>query len=219
MEPVRIPLLRPFVGDNSLLIGHFNGATTSSAPVCKLAGFDFDDTLSERKAAGGKDKWRSSFWNHRFGSSPAMLRALHARGYRLLVLTNESVAHLKNADPLRAQITPKLERLAGWAADVGVPVLVLVATDKRTGTSSRGHTLHKQPVTAAGNAGMWHVAEELLGARAAPESFFVGDAAGRETDHGDDDRRLAAAAGVTFYTEDAFFGRDPLSLLADAANG
>jgi len=66
---------------------------------------------------------------------------------------------------------------------------------------------------------MWHVAEELLGARAAPESFFVGDAAGRETDHGDDDRRLAAAAGVTFYTEDAFFGRDPLSLLADAANG
>ena len=43
------------------------------------------------------------------------------------MLTNESVAHLKNADPLRAQITPKLERLAGWAADVGVPVLVLVA--------------------------------------------------------------------------------------------
>ena len=29
----------------------------------------------------------------------------------------------------------------------------------------------------------------------------------------------AAAAGVTFYTEDAFFGRDPLSLLSDAANG
>jgi len=92
VEPVRIPLLRPFVGDNSLLIGHFNGATTSSAPVCKLAGFDFDDTLSERKAAGGKDKWRSSFWNHRFGSSPAMLRALHARGYRRLVLAGERVS-------------------------------------------------------------------------------------------------------------------------------
>ena len=77
------------------------------------------------------------------------------------------------------------------------------------------NTFHKQPITPAGNAGMWHMAEELLGAEASAdgESFFVGDAAGRETDHGDDDRRLAASAGVRFYTEDEFFVRDPLSLL------
>ena len=214
-QPVRIPLPKPFVGTNSLLIGALNGITRVAAPTCKIAGFDFDDTLSERKAAGGKDKWKSTFWNHRFASAPAMLRALHARGFQIVVCTNESVAHLKNAQPLQAQLTPKLERLAGWAADVGVPVLVLVATDKRTGQSSRGQTFHKQPVTPAGNAGMWHMAEELLGAEASahPESFFVGDAAGRETDHGDDDRRLAASAGVHFHTEDHFFGRDPLGLL------
>ena len=97
-------------------------------------------------------------------------------------------------------------------------VLALVAISKRpTCVSARGHTMHKQPRSAAGNAGMWHVAEELLGlppgGGAGRESFFVGDAAGRPGDHGDDDRRLAASAGVRFFSETDFFRGDPLQLL------
>ena len=99
-----------------------------------------------------------------------------------------------------------------------MPILALVATSKKTGTSAAVHTLHKQPQSAAGNAGMWHVAEQLLGVApgggSGGDSFFVGDAAGREGDHGDDDRRLAASAGVRFYTEREFFERDPLGLVA-----
>lgn len=146
-----------------------------------------------------------------------MLRALASRGFSLVVCTNESVDHLKNPAPLLDQLTPKLARLSAWAADVGVPLVVLVAISKKAGVSSAGHTLHKQPTTSAGNAGMWHVAEALLGAPpgggSGGESFFVGDAAGRPTDHGDDDKRLAASAGVRFYTEIDFFRNDPLRLL------
>ena len=80
-----------------------------------------------------------------------------------------------------------------------------------------GHTLHKQPQSAAGNAGMWHTAEDLLGVPrgscSGPQSFFVGDAAGRDGDHGDDDRRLALSAGVQFWSETDFFRDDPLQLL------
>ena len=147
-----------------------------------------------------------------------MLRALHSRGYTIVVCTNESVDHLKNSAPLAETLRVKCGRVACWTEDVGVPVLALAATSKRTGFSNRGHSLHKQPRTAEGNAGMWDVAEELLGLEpgggfGGGESFFVGDAAGREGDHGDDDRRLAASAGVRFWSETEFFERDPLRLL------
>jgi hypothetical protein len=36
-------------------------------------------------------------------------------------------------------------------------------------------------------------------------SFYVGDAAGREKDHSDSDLLFAKAAGLRFFTEDAFF--------------
>lgn len=219
-QPVKISLPQPWRGDATLLACIFGGALRSSSPVCKIAGFDFDDTLSERKAADGKDKWRSTFWNHRFARSPAMLRALHARGFAIVVCTNESVGHLKNVQPLQSQLAPKCTRVANWAADIGVPILALVATNKKEGTSAAGHTLHKQPLSTKGNAGMWHVAEELLGVApgdgSGGESFFVGDAAGRDGDHGDDDRRLAASAGVRFFTEREFFERDPLQLVTSA---
>ena len=78
--------------------------------MVSVAVFDFDDTLSDRRAAGGKDKWRSTFWNHKFSRSCAMLRALHARGYRIIVCTNESTDHLKNPAPLTEQLTPKCVR-------------------------------------------------------------------------------------------------------------
>ena len=249
-QPVRVRLPDPWVGDAGLLLCTFGSCTQPTPESAKIAGFDFDDTLSERKAAGGKDKWKSaraharqtacqhayclscaakpvrrpclpgtgSFWNHKFGSSQAaMLRALASRGYTLVVCTNESIDHLKNAQPLHDQLTPKLTRVAAWAADVGVPILALVAISKKTGVAPSGHTLHKQPRSAAGNAGMWHVAESLLGLApgggSGGDSFFVGDAAGREGDHGDDDRRLAASAGVRFFTDTEFFRGDPLQLL------
>jgi len=153
-----------------------------------------------------------------------MLRQLHARGYIILVCTNESVDHLKNPQPLQDQLTPKCTRLSRWAEDVGVPILALCALSKKGGSSgtgpplhpTTGHTIHKQPQAAKGNAGMWHMAEDLMGlprgGGSGSGSFFVGDAAGREGDHGDDDRRLAHSAGVQFYTEREFFQGDPLRL-------
>ena len=225
---VEVQLPTPFMGNSSILVGWFGGKPSSQAS--RIAGFDFDGTLSDRRAVGGLSKWRSNYWNHLFPKSAQMIRALAANGYAIVVLTNESVDRLKNPKPIEDQLRPKCERLAGWAADIGVPVLVIVAINKLAVCSSTGHTFHKGPVNAVGSAGMWHTAETLLGLQngSAEGSFYVGDAAGRlqpgkvqgrdaaatpAADHGDDDKRLAESARVQFYTEDVFFTQDPEQVL------
>ena len=250
--PVKLPA--PWRGDSHVLVARF-GSSVGGTFTSRIAGFDFDNTLSDRRAANGQNMWKSTYWDHLFPSSPAMLRELCAKGYALVVMTNESVVrlatlrlarcawlgtfhccdspsvtlsllcslslpppqdHLKNAKPLEEQLGPKCHRVASWAQDLGVPVLALIAISKSGGVSSRGGTFHKQPRTDGGNAGMMHLAEELLGlapGSSTAGSFFVGDAAGRDGDHGDDDKRLAASANVPFYDEKTFFERDPLRLL------
>jgi len=209
---VQVRLPAPFVGNDEVVLARLGGSL-QVPPGTPIAGFDFDGTLSNRRASNGVNKWRSTYWDHLFASSRNMVRALAAKGFAIVVLTNESVDRYKNSKPMEEQLGPKCQRVAGWAADVGIPVLAVVAISKLA--VSGGHSFHKGPKGVAGNAAMWHTAEALLGmqSRANPGSFFVGDAAGRDGDHGDDDRRLAASAGVPFYTEDEFFLGDPLSLI------
>ena len=48
------------------------------------------------------------------------------------------------------------------------------------------------------------------------ESFFCGDAAGREKDHSDADSGFARACGLAFFTETEFFAQNRGPLSADA---
>ena len=45
----------------------------------------------------------------------------------------------------------------------------------------------------------------LINASDLKNSFYVGDAAGRDGDHNDTDRKFADNAGLTFFTPEQYF--------------
>jgi bifunctional polynucleotide phosphatase/kinase len=117
---------------------------------------------------------------------------------------------------IRNAVVSKTGRLAQFFAKAGVPAHVLCAT---------GDDHHRKP-----GAGMFHHFERECNTGQRPHviaslarwpwtppshstgasvdkaaSFYVGDAAGREKDHSDSDLLFAKAAGLRFFTEDAFF--------------
>ncbi|KAK3247316.1 hypothetical protein CYMTET_43180 [Cymbomonas tetramitiformis] len=177
----------------TLLVACFNGDYNAHAGgEPKVAGFDFDDTLCPRdfRVHGAEA------WSHMYPHAPAVLRRLVQDGYAIVVASNESLDRLKNQAPIQKTLDQKCGRIARWAADVGVPVLALVATSKKDTVGS----FHK-----AVGSGMWRFAAEALEVPSATDSFFVGDAAGRPADHGEDDKRFAKEAGLAFYNEKRFF--------------
>jgi len=196
------------------IVARFNEPTDAPFEPSCIAGFDFDNTLSPRGgrgvapgaieiSMGDKDPAK---WYHFFPHAPAVLRELVASGHALVVATNESTDHLKKKTPIEGAIQMKCGRVARWAADVGVPVLAFVALSKRARHAPSGAYFHKKQEADTDNSGMWQAAAAFLDlSPRADGSFFCGDAAGRERDHGDDDMLLARNARVRFYDEKAFF--------------
>ena len=132
---------------------------------------------------------------------PAVLRTLHAQGYKLVVVTNESLDRFKKLDAINNCVLKKTGRLERFAAAVGVPLQVLVATAKPDDVTGK-------PDFRKPGAGAWRYLCERGNGGVAPDlssSFFVGDAAGRPGDHSDSDRMFAEKVGVTFHTEKSFF--------------
>ena len=57
--------------------------------VRRLAGFDFDDTLSPL------DWGKPDAWSHLYGHAPRVIRQLHADGHAVAVLSNECLDRYK----------------------------------------------------------------------------------------------------------------------------
>ena len=72
--------------DDALLLGRFG---ESSQMVRRLAGFDFDDTLSPL------DWGKPDAWSHLYGHAPRVIRQLHADGHAVAVLSNECLDRYK----------------------------------------------------------------------------------------------------------------------------
>ena len=72
--------------DDALLLGRFG---RSSQMVRRLAGFDFDDTLSPL------DWGKPDAWSHLYGHAPRVIRQLHADGHAVAVLSNECLDRYK----------------------------------------------------------------------------------------------------------------------------
>lgn len=206
-DGVDVPLPPGWVcHDNSVLVwGAPNGvphriagghgwifATPDSATV---ASFDFDQCLCKTSFGNDPDDWSPLF-----PTVLGKLKALNEGGSRVVIFSNESTDRLKKPSALSKKIKMKCGRLQGFQQTSGVPMVMMIALKKdkyRKGT----------PGPEAG-IGMWHLLNDEYSGSIKPnvtKSFFVGDAAGRISDHSDSDKAFAINAGLKFYTESEFF--------------
>ncbi|KAH6639531.1 polynucleotide kinase 3 phosphatase-domain-containing protein [Boeremia exigua] len=198
---------------NSLLIGRQNTVTAvqaSRSPRRRIAAFDFDSTLVT--TASGKRFGRdASDWKWWHSSVPGKLRQLHEEGYLLAIISNQGGISLK-PDPKTVKSDQK--RLADFKSKVSavfsqldLPVSLYAAT---------GRDEYRKP-----RVGMWRELLEDYDLEDVEsvdleESFFVGDAGGREAvsgtsvkDHSCVDRDFASNIGLPFQTPEEYFLHEP----------
>ena len=142
----------------SLLIMSFGDPVTS----CKIAGYDLDGTLIET-ASGRKFAKDSKDWRL-MPKVVDKLQSLHRDGYKIVIFSNQ-LGISKGKQPV-GEFKVKAEAVA---RALKVPLLLLAATSRDK---------YRKPCVA-----MWeHMIKLENGGVAADlkESFYVGDAAGRE---------------------------------------
>jgi len=157
----------------------------------KIASFDFDGCLAKTSLF----KKGPDAWSILFPQIPHKLKTLHEAGYKLVIFTNQSDIGKAAKPETRAKaIKEKQGRLIGFVKKVDLPFQIFVATSKTTVTDA-----HRKPAI-----GMWTFMEEKCNGGQVvdkQQSFFVGDAAGRKSDHGDSDLLFARKLSLQFHTE------------------
>lgn len=148
----------------------------------KMASFDYDWTLVNPK--DGKT-FPSSVddWMWLYPSVPEKLKQYHAENYTIVVFTNQSKTWK------HAQIQLVMETLK-------IPVFVVIATSKAD----------YKPNPAVFNA---LPSFETI---CKDESFFVGDALGRKSDHSDCDKVFAENIGIKCYSPEEIFATSSTSI-------
>lgn len=159
-----------------------------------VAAFDLEGTLVtprtlERESICTADDWR--WWDERV---PARLRDLAAKGFKLVLFSNQAGSGKLEVEAMQALID-------AVQASLQAPLLALVST--------------KNDVFRRPRRGMWTLFTSCLAAGCRSpkmeESFFVGDAAGRpkgrgmKKDAGDSDLKFALNVGLHFKTPEEFF--------------
>ncbi|CAM6098591.1 unnamed protein product [Calypogeia fissa] len=170
----------------------FNAADNAE-PSEKIAAFDFDGTLVDTSVL----RQGADAWSLLYDSIPTKLASFYNQGYKLVIFTNES--NIDRFTKARAKaIDSKLGRLKGFMQAVTVPMQVFIACGK-----SGSNDVFRKPAT-----GMWYLLEKYLNTGLPIDrerSFYVGDAAGRRTDHSDADSAFAKVLGLKFLLpEDVF---------------
>ncbi|VDC03275.1 unnamed protein product [Peniophora sp. CBMAI 1063] len=190
-EPSNFRWLSPF--DRTCLRGvhlsplhPFTDSATSEGPVrVKIAAFDLDGTLIRFAGFGTKGPVRFDWWR---AGVPAKLKSLHAEGYLIAIISNQKY---KGKSLQRFQ--DKLPLIARALPDVPFYIFAATSDDK-----------FRKP-----GIGMWDALVSMLEVDAVAvdktQSFFVGDAAGRLSDHSDGDKGFAEAVGLSFHTPEAYF--------------
>ncbi|XP_058749930.1 polynucleotide 3'-phosphatase ZDP-like isoform X1 [Vicia villosa] len=166
----------------------------------KIAAFDFDGCLAKTAV----NITGPNAWSLMYPVIPDKLQSLYNDGYKLVIFTNES-----NIDRWKNQrqkaVDSKIGRLNQFIEKVKVPIQVFIACG--TGKSAKAGTKEADPFRKP-KPGMWQLMEKHFNSGITidmDQSFYVGDAAGRETDHSDADIRFAEANGLKFYLPEEYF--------------
>ena len=137
-------------------------------------------------------------------SVPGRLRQLHDDGWLVVIFTNQKAISLKRDGKSLQNDSKSLTnfktQVAGFVRQLDFPITILAATDE---------DLYRKP-----RIGMWTELRdeydlEQFDSIDMTQSFYVGDAAGRQKDkqkdHSTCDRDLAANIGISFQTPEEFF--------------
>ncbi|KAM9905930.1 hypothetical protein OXX59_009206 [Metschnikowia pulcherrima] len=185
----------------------------------RVAAFDMDDTLictsSGIKFGRGPHDWK---WRNK-EVLPVLEKKVIQENRVLVIFTNQSSVSVTEQRALVSKsyknLTVKLGLMAASLdAQYGYyPMLFFASTGKpRKGvyprSSDETHFSHRKP-----ESGMWSELERYLKRCFGPQyeidkeqSYFVGDAAGRDGDHSAADSGFAENAGVPFFVPEDYFG-------------
>lgn len=162
----------------------------------KIAAYDLDGTIITTKSGRVFPKDNDD-WKIAYSEIPGKLKQLHSDGYKIVFMTNQ--AGIARGNTNVKSFKNKIERIL---SKLGVPVQVFVAT---------GKGFYRKPAP-----GMWNALVEQKNDGIpvdTAESFFCGDAAGREAnwapkkkkDFSSSDRLLAINLGLNFFTPEEHF--------------
>ncbi|XAR56464.1 3'(2'),5'-bisphosphate nucleotidase [Bertholletia excelsa] len=163
----------------------------------KVAAFDFDGCLAKTSVK----RVGADAWSLMYSSIPEKLQSLYNEGYKLVIFTNES-----NIDRWKYKrqvaVDSKIGRLNKFIELVKVPIQVFIACGIGK-SDGKAEDPFRKP-----KPGMWHLMEQHFNSGISVDrnqSFYVGDAAGRDDDHSDADIKFAEAIGLKFYLPEEFF--------------
>ncbi|GAA6052022.1 hypothetical protein JCM3770_002325 [Rhodotorula araucariae] len=170
--------------------GHFEW--DKPAPSSKVAAFDLDGTLI-RPREGRKYPKNDTDWEWLSPHIVSTLRNLHADGFSIVIISNQGLK-------LDSRINYFKRKMPVIARALDIPLRTFAAFD---------YNEFRKP-----SPGMWHAFVDSFNGGTAidyAESFYVGDAAGRQSDHSDTDRKFALNCGLPFFTPEEFFLGQPAS--------
>ncbi|KAL5346492.1 DNA kinase/phosphatase Pnk1 [Pseudogymnoascus australis] len=162
----------------------------SSLNETRVAAFDLDSTIIDTKSGiipnSDPEDWK---WWH--DNVVRKIRDVYLDGHQLIIFTNQG-----NLTTPTGELGPGLESFKRKIEDItqalSVPLIVYTAC---------ANDIYRKP-----RPGMWEEMQKALGGAVNLEnSYFVGDAAGREKDYSDCDRHLSMNLGVRFYTPEEYF--------------
>ncbi|GAA5852634.1 hypothetical protein JCM8547_002572 [Rhodosporidiobolus lusitaniae] len=163
--------------------GHFVWGDPSGSS--KVAAFDIDGTVIEPKE-GRKFPRDETDWQFLYPNVVRKIREAHATGFAIVLISNQA-GQPKQQEKFKRKM-PLL------CKNINVPLHVFAAWS---------YDNYRKSAT-----GMWDAyVEEFNGGKTIDysQSFYVGDAAGRDGDHNDTDRKMAMNCGLRFYTPEEWF--------------
>ena len=164
--------------------------------MSKIAAFDVDGTIIKTKS-GARFPKNKDDWEFYFHDIPQKLKKLIEEHYKIVFFTNQSGVG-KDEKKIKA-FKSKIENIVN---QISLPIQVYIAT---------GKTTYRKPLP-----GMWNTLVDSKNDGLIIDlnnSFYVGDAAGREKnwapkrnkDHSCADRLFALNIGIKFYTPEEYF--------------
>ncbi|GHJ88845.1 hypothetical protein NliqN6_5247 [Naganishia liquefaciens] len=163
-------------------------SSSTSKKRIRIAMYDLDGTLIQPKS-GNKFPKNADDWKWWHAKVKPKLAEAHSQGQHLVIISNQKLADKK--------LKEWREKVHLICADLPehTPVRVLAAT---------ASDQFRKPGT-----GLFDFLREFYEAKGLEidleHSFYVGDAAGRDGDHNDTDRKFADNAGLMFYTPEQYF--------------